>query len=258
METIAELEDFFKRGYQTYRPNTTVDCVILGFDKGNLQVLLMKNKMFTMWCLPGGYIKKDETLEEAASRIAKYRTGIKNLFLKQFKAFGDPDRNEAHSVNLKELSRFVKADTIKLSWLAGPTVSIGFYAITDIQNVKPTPDVFSTACEWFPINKLPKLGFAQDELVREALFAMRMSLYHFPIGKNLLPEKFTLREIKEFYEVMSGKELNASNFPNKLISIGLIRKTKEKRKIGAHRSPTYYTFNKKVYEKALKEGLVLV
>ncbi|MEO7989999.1 MAG: NUDIX domain-containing protein [Chryseolinea sp.] len=258
METIAEFKDFIKRGSQTYRPNTTVDCVIFGFHEGKLKVLLMKNKIFTMWCLPGGYIKKEETLEEAASRIANYRTGINNLFLKQFKAFGDPDRNEAHSVNFHELSKFVKLDPGKPGWLAGPTVSIGFYAITDIQNVKPTPDFFSTACEWFPINKLPKIGFAQDEVIREALFSMRIHLYHFPIGKNLLPEKFTLREIKEFYEVMSGKELNASNFPNKLISIGLIKKTSETRQIGAHRSPTYYTFNKKAYEKALKEGLVLV
>jgi hypothetical protein len=83
-------------------------------------------------------------------------------------------------------------------------------------------------------------------------------LYHFPIGKNLLPEKFTLKEIKLFYETMSGKTLHITNFPNKLISIGLIVKTDEKRKIGAHRSPTYYKFNDEVYKKALKEGRVLV
>ena len=95
-------------------------------------------------------------------------------------------------------------------------------------------------------------------MVREALFTMRMHLYHFPIGINLLPRKFTLKEIKLFYESMSGKELNATNFPNKLISLGLIAKTNEKRSIGAHRSPTYYRFNQKAYTKALQEGLVLV
>ena len=95
-------------------------------------------------------------------------------------------------------------------------------------------------------------------MVVEALSAMRMHLYHFPIGKNLLPEKFTLKEIKLFYEVMSGKELHITNFPNKLISLGVIKKLNEKKHIGAHRSPTYYKFNEKVYNKALKEGLVLV
>ena len=95
-------------------------------------------------------------------------------------------------------------------------------------------------------------------MVREALLTMRLHLYHFPIGKSLLQQKFTLKEIKHFYEVMSGKKLNASNFPNKLISLGLIVKLDEKRSIGAHRSPTYYKFDEESYEKALREGWVLV
>jgi len=258
MESIKELSDFIKTGHKEYRPNTTVDCVIFGYREGDLQILLLRNKFLTKWCLPGGYIKKDETLEEAASRITKNRTGVGNLFLQQFGAFSKPDRHTAESIDLKKLNEIVDIDVSNQGWLAGPTITVGLYAITDIVNASPTPDILSTECAWFPIRNLPKLGFDHEDLVREALFTMRIHLYHFPIGKNLIPEKFTLREIKEFYEAMSGKELHASNFPSKLLSIGLIRKTNEKRRIGAHRSPTYYTFNKKVYEKALKEGLVFV
>lgn len=257
MESIAEFKAFINKGHLEYRPNASVDCVIFGYHAGELKVLLVRNKLLTKWCLPGGYILKVETLDEAASRITRNRTGINNLYLHQFKAFGNPDRNRAQTVDMKKLSEIVKIDSKNPGWLEGPTITIGFYAITDIVQAKPAPDIFSSECAWFPVTDLPKLGFDHEELVREALFSMRLHLYHFPIGKNLLPEKFTLREIKEFYEAMSGKELNASNFPNKLISLGLIRKTNEKRKIGAHRSPVFYTFNKKVYEKALKEGLVL-
>ena len=107
----------------------------------------------------------------------------------------------------------------------------------------PKQIFFPVNARWFPVDKLPKLGYDHDEMVREALLTMRIHLYHFPIGKNLLPQKFTLKEIKLFYETMSGKELNATNFPNKLISLGLIVKTNEKRNIGAHRSPTYYKFD---------------
>jgi hypothetical protein len=107
------------------------------------------------------------------------------------------------------------------------------------------------------VAKLPHLGFDHDEIVREALFAMRMHLYHFPIGKNLLQQKFTLREIKQFYEVMLGKKLNPSNFANKLISLGLIVKLDEKKDIESHRSPTYYKFDEHTYENVLKKGLVL-
>jgi ADP-ribose pyrophosphatase YjhB (NUDIX family) len=257
MATVDEIRKFFTEGHREYRPNVTIDCVIFGYQAGELKVLLVKNKLQTMWCLPGGYIKKTETLDEAASRITQDRTGMAKLFFQQFKAFGNPNRNEDNSVDLSLVTELAGVDASSFGWLAGPTITIGYYAITDIVQARPAPDIFSSECDWFPIHQLPKLGFDHDELVKEALFTMRIHLYHFPIGKNLLPAKFTLREIKEFYEAMSGKELNASNFPNKLISIGLIRKTNEKRKIGAHRSPTFYTFDKKAYEKALKEGLVL-
>lgn len=257
METLQEIQNFFQKGYLDHRPNLTVDCAIFGYHTGELHLLLVKNKVFTKWCLPGGYVRKDENLREAAARITVERTGIENLFLKQFKAFSEPNRNHPHSV---DEGKFCELTGIKFddnSWLSGPTVSVGFYAITDITNATPKADYLSSECRWFPVNHLPSLGFDHDEMVREALFTMRMHLYHFPIGKNLLQQKFTLKEIKLFYEVMSGKQLNASNFPNKLISLGLIVKLDEKRKIGAHRSPAYYKFDEETYEKALAEGLVL-
>jgi ADP-ribose pyrophosphatase YjhB (NUDIX family) len=259
METLQEARQFFDSGYKEYWPNLTVDCAIFGYHNGKLQLLLVKNKILTLWCLPGGYVRKNESLDEASARITLDRTGIGNLFLKQFKTFGDPGRNKEKGIldpgKLYEIAGIrIEED----SWLMSQTVSVGFYAITDIVKTTPRADYFSSGCRWFPIDELPHLGFDHDEMVREALFTMRMHLYHFPVGKNLLPEKFTLREIKQFYEVMSGKSLHATNFPNKLIKMGLISRLEEKKSIGAHRSPAYYKFNDEVYEKALKEGLVVV
>jgi len=258
METLKEIQDFFHNGYVDYRPNLTVDCAIFGYHGGELQLLLVKNKIFTKWCLPGGYVRKDENLDRAAARITPERAGLENLFLKQFKTFGEPGRNSPRSVDGDKLLELTGIRISEESWLTGETASVGFYSITDIVNANPKADFLSSECRWFSIDQLPPLGFDHDEMVREALFTMRMHLYHFPIGKNLLPAKFTLKEIRQFYEVMSGKQLNASNFPNKLISLGLIVKLDEKRNIGAHRSPTYYKFDDEVYEGALSEGLVLV
>ncbi len=258
METLAEVQHFFKEGHLDYRPCLTIDCAIFGYHDGGLQVLLIKNKIITKWCLPGGFVRKDESLAQAATRITAERTGIANLFLKQFKVFGDPGRNDPRGAFVPE--KLFELTQVRLgedSWLTEETVSVGFYAITDIVNAEPKADFLSSECAWFPVDKLPSLGFDHDEMLRDALFAMRMHLYHFPIGKNFLQQKFTLKEIKRFYEVMSGKELNASNFPNKLISLGLIVKLDEKRNIGAHRSPAYYKFDEDSYEKALSEGLVL-
>jgi 8-oxo-dGTP diphosphatase len=257
MKSLSELQDFFEVGYLHYLPHLTIDCAIFGYQQGELKLLLVKNKIITDWCLPGGFIKREEKLDEAAGRISQERTGIKNLFLKQFKTFGDPGRN---SYKKFDKEKFFKLTGIKIqanSWLLDHTVSIGFYAITDISNASPEADVMSSECAWFPINDLPELAFDHNEMVSEALLTMRIHLYHFPIGKSMLPEKFTLKEIHLFYETMIGKKLNPSNFPNKLISLGLLEKLNEKRSIGAHRSPTFYKFNTKVYDKALGEGLVL-
>jgi 8-oxo-dGTP diphosphatase len=259
METLPDVRHFLEKGHLEYRPNLTVDCAIFGYHEGDLQLLLVRNKIFLRWCLPGGYIKKRESLDEAAARITEERTGIEGLFFKQFKTFGNPRRNEPFGAvdtdKLYELTGF-KID--ENNWLSGETVSVGFYAISDIVNAKPKADFISSECRWFPVNDLPKLAFDHEEMVQEALHTMRIHLYHFPIGKNLLPEKFTLKEIKLFYEIMSGKTLHVTNFPNKLISLGVIKKLNEKKHIGAHRAPTYYKFNEKVYNKALKDGLVLV
>jgi ADP-ribose pyrophosphatase YjhB (NUDIX family) len=257
METLPEIQHFFSKGYLDYRPYLTIDCAIFGYHNNELQLLLVKNKAFTMWCLPGGYVRKDESLDCAATRITAERTGMDNLFLKQFKTFADPKRNDPRGAVNQDVLFELTGIRVEESWLTGDSVSVGFYAITDIVNSKPKADFLSSECRWFPVNSLPHLGFDHDEMVREALLTMRVQLYHFPIGKNLLQQKFTLKEIKHFYEVMSGKQLNASNFPNKLISLGLIVKLDEKRNIGAHRSPAYYKFDEEAYENALKDGLVL-
>ncbi|HEY8783041.1 MAG TPA: NUDIX domain-containing protein [Mucilaginibacter sp.] len=257
MKSLSELQKFFKTGYLEYLPHLTIDCAIFGYHEGQLKLLLVKNKIVTDWCLPGGFIKREEKLDEAAARITMERTGIENLFLKQFKTFGDPGRNVYKKFDEKKFFELTGVNIQENNWLFQHTVSIGFYAITDISNACPEADILSSECAWFPIGDLPELAFDHNEMVKEALLTMRIHLYHFPIGKNMLPEKFTLKEIHLFYETMIGKKLNASNFPNKLISLGLLEKLDEKRNIGAHRSPTFYKFNAEIYDQALREGLVL-
>jgi ADP-ribose pyrophosphatase YjhB (NUDIX family) len=257
-ESIREIQHFFEKGFLEYRPNLTVDCAIFGYQDGELKLLLEKNKLVTMWCLPGGYVRKDEKLDQAAARTTFERTGIENLFLKQFKTFGDPGRNNSGVFDVDMLFELTGAKLDENSWLNGETTSVGFYAITDIVNSKPKASVLSYECRWFSVDDLPGLAYDHSEMAKEALDTMHLHLYHFPVGKSFLPAMFTLKEIKLFYEVMSGKALHASNFPGKLLSLGLIEKTEEKKSIGAHRSPTYYQFNGVAYEKALKEGMVLV
>ena len=259
METLKDLKNFFRSGYLEYMPGITVDCAIFGYRDDSLQLLLAKNKIMKLWCLPGGFIRKNEGLDEASARVTAERTGIDNLFLKQFKTFGDPDRNKSTDGFDPEGLYEISGIRIKSNnWLVNRTLTVGFYAISDIVRSVPKADFLSSECRWFPVEKVPKLAFDHNEIFKEALVTMRMHLYHYPVGRNLLPQKFTLKEIRRFYEIMSGKTLHATNFPNKLLKMGLIIRLPEKKSIGAHRSPTYYSFNNEVYEKALKDGLVLI
>ena len=257
MNSDEELKDFILNGYQRYVPHVSLDCAIFGYHEQQLKLLLIRNTFIDGWYLPGGYIKRTETLGEAADRNVMERTGIGNLFLQQFKTFGDPDRARMSEF---DPDKFYQATGIKITkdnWLVDQTISVGFYAITDFSLSAPNPDIMSVECAWFDIDNLPLLAFDHEEMVKEALHAMRMQLYHYPIGYNMLPEKFTLSEIHALYETLLGKKLDISNFPKKLLTLGLLKKLDEKRSIGAHRSPHLYMFDKERYDNALKEGLVL-
>src|ERR1700685_4669203 len=92
MTVNREMEDFILNGYKSYIPHVSLDCAIFGYHERQLKLLLIKRKFLDGWCLPGGYIRRTEKLVEAAERNVRERTGIDNLFLQQFKAFGDPKR----------------------------------------------------------------------------------------------------------------------------------------------------------------------
>jgi len=257
MSTQHEIEDFILNGYKYYVPHVSIDCAIFGYHEQQLKLLLIKHKAIDGWCMPGGYIKRTEKLVEAANRNVKERTGIDNLFLQQSKTFGDPNRARIEEFDTEKWFKATGVRVTKDNWLIDQTISVGFYAITDFSKTVLQKDILIEECEWFDINNLPPLEFDHDEMVREALHTMRVQLYHYPIGINMLPEKFTLSEIHMLYETLLGKKLDISNFPKKLIALGLLKKLNEKRNIGPHRSPHLHMFDKEKYNQALEDGLVL-
>ena len=257
MKTEEEFKEFVRHGHKLFIPNVSLDCAIFGYHDHQLKLLLIRHKALKDWCLPGGYIRRTEKLVEAADRNVKERTGVDNLFLQQFKTFGDPDRVKFKEFDEEEWFKITGVRITRKNWLIDQTISVGFYAITDFSKTVLHSSPLISECAWFNIDKLPKLEFDHEEMVKSALLTMRMHLYHYPIGFNLLPVKFTLTEIHALYETLLGKKLDISNFPKKLMTLGLLKKLNEKRHIGAHRAPHLYKFDKTKYERALKEGIVL-
>jgi 8-oxo-dGTP diphosphatase len=257
MRGFEDFREDIINGYKYYLRNVSIDNVIFGYHKKELKVLLQRPPDFEDWTVSGGYIRKTETIDEAASRIAHERTGLKNLYLRQFKAFGSPDRtaNSAISKHLKH--GVVDFKISEDNWTREYFVSVGFYTLTEFDLVKPTSEFMNEECRWFDVFNLPALIFDHKQIVEEALVALRLHIYHYPVGYMLLPEKFTLPEIISLYETILGKKLDDRNFSKKLLATGLITKLDERKKIGPHRSPFLYVFNKSRYEEALKNGMAL-
>ncbi len=237
--------------------NISIDNIIFGYHDKSLKVLLLHPKYITKWALPGGYVFKNESLENAAKRIAIDRTRLDNLYLKQCKIYGDPNRTKDEEFNVTKLNEMTGISLDSDHWIFQHHISSCFYTLTDYSKVSPQGDYYSDECTWFNIDNLPPLMFDHAQMITDALATLRIHLYHFPVGYELLPEKFTIPEIHALYETILNKSFDVRNFTKKLIKVGIVDKLDERKNIGAHRAPFLYKFNKEVYNEALENGIAL-
>jgi 8-oxo-dGTP diphosphatase len=246
-ELIPDLnKDFLENGQDIYLRHVSVDCVVFGFHENELKVLLLKWKDDGPWCLPGGFVKKEESLEQSVDRVVNVRTGLENIFLRQFHVFSDPGRE-------KKKDQFPYAP--RGGWLMERFISVGFYALVEFSKVSPEADMFSEECRWWDVESVPKMVFDHNEIFQKALHVLRMSLNDHPIGYELLPSKFTMPELQKLYETILGKLLDRRNFQKKMLALGILERLKERKMGGAHKAPYLYKFNKARYDKALRLGL---
>jgi ADP-ribose pyrophosphatase YjhB (NUDIX family) len=247
------LKQLLEKGDLQYQSGISVDCVIFGFHEQKLKILLLKIDAVDKWALPGGFIKKSEPIEAAAYRVLKERTGVQHIFLQQFHVFGDPDRSDASVHQKRYLNYGVKIP--KDNWLIQRFITIGFYALVDFNEVKIQPSEQEAQWQWMDIEYLNGLMMDHAAIVQKALETLRTQLAYLPIGKNLLPKKFTMPELQKLYETILNEKLDRRNFQRKLLSFDILNRLTETKKGGAHKAAYLYSFNKKKYQKALKDGL---
>lgn len=257
MKTVKNDTDDFFRNSSLYLHNVSVDNVIFGYHDKELKVLLQQPFVVDKWTVTGGYIKRTESIEEAAHRIAFLRTGLKGLYLQQFRSFGNPERSRDNGFTARQIKEISGRQPSKNAWIFDYFVSIGFYTLTEFSQVVFKKGVHEEDCRWWPVSQLPPMMFDHKLIISEALVALRLHIAHHPIGYELLPKKFTLPEIHALYETILGKLLDDRNFAKRLMATGIIVKLGETKSIGAHRSPFLYMFNKKEYQKGLKTGIEL-
>lgn len=241
--------DLIEKGHLYYLRHLSIDNVIFGFHDNQLKVLLLQWKESGRWCLPGGFIMLDESVEDAAIRILQSRTGLRNVYLNQFHAFGDPQRDRGnHGI---QQPGWMKTK----SWFMERFITIGYWALVDFSQAKPEPDEFSSNCTWWDIEKVPELILDHNAILNKALQSLRSNLKEYPVGKDLLPQKFTMPELQRLYETILGKSLDRRNFQKKILSMDLVDRLAERKTGGAHKAPYLYRFNQRKYERALKQGL---
>ena len=252
MEFDKELKKHFLKGHEKYLRHVSIDNVIFGFHQNDLKVLLLKTKYAGAWSLTGGFILKDEHTDAAAQRVLKQRTGLEKIFLQQFHVFSDPGRS-TKKINQQFLKNIGVG--VDKSWMFERFITIGYYALVDFTKVSPTPDNISSACEWFSIDNLPEMILDHRQIFDEALRALRIQLIFYPVGFNLLEQKFTMPQLQKLYETILDKKLDRRNFQRKIMGTGILKKLKETKKGVAHKAPFYYKFDLPKYNKALKAAI---
>jgi 8-oxo-dGTP diphosphatase len=221
-------------------PHLSVDNVIFGFSHTQLKVLLLEVND-GQWLLPGGYVRKEEDVNDAVKRVLKERTGVDDVFLHQFATFGDVGRSEAHFKDYP--------DDL---WHKQRFISTSYYALVNYAKVVPVTDTFSAACEWVSVVQLPKLMMDHGLILKKALEVLREQLSYKPIGYNLLPEEFTLTELQQLYEAILDVKINRGNFYRRIMKFDILIKLNQKRSGGAHKSPDLYKFDLDKYNASLK------
>ena len=224
-----------KYHYKYPHPSVTTDCVIFGFDGTKLKVLLVERGIDPYkghWAFPGGFLRMDETAETGALRELREETGLEGAYIKQFHTFSDPNRDPRERV-----------------------LTIAYYALVRIQEVKGGDD--AARAEWFALDEVPTLAFDHDLILRMAQKELRRQIYFEPIGFELLPEKFTIKELQLLYEAILDVKFDRRNFYNKMKHLEILTQLDETVFNSPKREACLFKFNQEKYDEMKQKGFKL-
>lgn len=240
------------RGLENLNPHVSVDCAVFGFEFGKLDILLIERniefegKEYKDLKLPGDLVRKDEDLDTAASRVLLELTGLKDIYLKQCRAFGSPARLRRQPRDLEWLRSIGHPEEI--------VVTVSYYSLINIDKDKSAHYKLQSNARWYAVSEVDELAFDHLVILQQALEVLRTDLNLKPIAFELLPPKFTLGQLQQLYEVILGNKLDKRNFRKKVANMPYITQINEKQVDVSHKPARYYSFNPKIYLKTKKDS----
>jgi len=216
----------------------TADCVIFGFHEGELKVLLIERNQYPFkdwWALPGFFVEKDETIDEAVQRILFEHTGLRGIYMEQLYTFGDLKRHPQ-----------------------GRIITVAYYALLRLEDVKtePSPQTdYVKRAEWHSLSDLPKLAFDHQYIIDKSMAKVQRKISYSAIAFELLPEKFTLTQLQQLYEAIWGRKLDKRNFRKKMLSYDILKELPEFQKGVSYRAARLYRLDKRKYSKTFQNEM---
>ena len=208
--------------YQDIKRLVAVDCIIFGYEKEQLKLLAFKRFIEPAkgkWSLIGGWVQQHESVEDAARRVLEYITGLKDIYLEQVQVFSKPDRDPG-----------------------GNVLSVAFNAMIKVEE-HSNGLIAEYGAKWFPIAEVPPLIFDHDEMLHLAFEKLRLKATYNLIGRQLLPAKFTMIQLRHLYDEIFQKSFDPGNFRKKVLSLKLLDRLEEKDMSESKKGAYYYKFS---------------
>nr|WP_297783870.1 NUDIX domain-containing protein [uncultured Allomuricauda sp.] len=235
-----ELEEFYKKGLQLFLPNLSVDLVIIGYIEDQLKCLLLK--LGDKWLLPGGYIYRSESVDDATLRILQERTGLDDPHFKFLAVFGDKDRKF-----YEEWKHFFETNDLPFQenyWTNDRFVTLTYYSLVDIENTNPVVGNLDSAFGWFNMDDLPDMWMDHKKIVLAAKERLKEDIQDEHLSYNLLPEEFTMPQLHQLHQTILGGSLDRSRFQKKMLASGLFERLPKLQTDAPGRKPYLYRVKK--------------
>lgn len=225
-----------------YVPGVSINTVLFSYQNEKLNVLLLKFATTESFMLPGGFIKREENIDDAALRILSDRTGLDNIYLEQFYMAGKATRSVDDVV--KQAIEELGYPEVK-DWFDQRMISGCYYAMVDESKLQPiVKERFISEFKWMDVNKLPDLLFDHNEIVEKAIDRLQLDMDRKLISNNLLQEPFTMPELRSLYEAVYQTKFTRSNFQRKMLGLGILDRVGKKHEGQANKAPYLYKFKK--------------